>query len=213
MSTSLAAVCLALAWALLLPTLRTPSVQAAEPPQEIREHQGRKLAAFARDYDNSIKGPQKVDPQAFRLKIHGLVDQPQSLTYDQVLALPPARRVATMPCVEGWSEVLLYDGVRIMDLLARAGLKPRANNIIFRSADGYSTSLRLDYIQKKDALLGYRINGLVLDAKRGFPFQVVAEHQLGYKWAKWVVEIEASDQPFRGYWEQRGYPEDAHTDR
>jgi DMSO/TMAO reductase YedYZ molybdopterin-dependent catalytic subunit len=97
--------------------------------------------------------------------------------------------------------------------LARAGHQPRANNIIFRSADGYSTSLRLDYIKKSDALLGYRINGLALDAKRGYPFQVVAEHQLGYKWAKWVVEIEASDQPFKGYWEQRGYPEDAHTDR
>lgn len=213
MSVRLAAVRLFLA--ILSVTLLglAPPVRAGEAPQEIREHQGRHLAAFARDYDNSIQGPQKVDPQGLRLKIHGLVDKPLSLTYDQVLALPPVRRVVTMPCVEGWSEVLLYDGARIVDLLAQAGLKPQANNIIFRSVDGYSTSLRLDYIRKSDALLGHHINGLALDAKRGFPFQVVAEHQLGYKWAKWVTEIEASDQPFKGYWEQRGYPEDAHTDR
>lgn len=202
-----------LAVLLLAPSCLVPLARAGEAPQEIREYQGHHLAAFARDYDNSIQGPQKVDIKGFRLKIHGLVNKPLSLTYDQVLALPPVRRVVTMPCVEGWSEVLLYDGVRILDLLAQAGLKPQANNIIFRTVEGYSTSLRLDYIRKSDALLGHHINGLVLDAKRGFPFQVVAEHQLGYKWAKWVVEIEASDQPFKGYWEQRGYPEDAHTDR
>lgn len=213
MSVHLAVVPRCLVVLLLTALCLVPSARSADNAQEIREHQGQRLAPFDRDYDNSIKGPQKLDPQAYRLKVHGLVDQPQSLTLDQVLALPAVRRVVTMPCVEGWSEVLLYDGVRIMDLLARAGIKPQANNIIFRSADGYSTSLRLDYIRKSDALLGHRINGLALDAKRGFPFQVVAEHQLGYKWAKWVMEIEASDQPYKGYWERRGYPEDAHTDR
>lgn len=213
MPTSFAVACLALAGALLGPSLLAPPARAAQTPQEIRQYQDHHLAAFDRDYDNSIRGPQKVDPKTYRLQVRGLVDQPLSLTYDQVLALPPVRRVVTMPCVEGWSEVLLYDGVRLVELLAQAGIKPTANNIIFRTVEGYSTSLSLDYIRKNDALLGYRINGLILDAKRGYPFQVVAEHQLGYKWAKWVVEIEASDQPFKGYWEQRGYPEDAHTDR
>jgi len=193
------------------PAPAAPAPSAAEP--EIREHQGRQLAAFDRAYDNSIKGPQKVDRQNFRLRVRGLVERPLELTYEQVLALPSARRVVTMPCVEGWSETLLYDGARVADILAQAGLKPGAKFVVFRAADGYDSALSLVYIAKADALLGHRINGRTLDANRGFPFQVVAEHMLGYKWVKWVVELEVTDKPHQGYWEKRGYPDDARTDR
>lgn len=206
--------CLALL-ALIVPA--SPAALAAAKPvpaePEIREYQGHHLAAFDRAYDNSIKGPQKVDRQKFRLKVHGLVNKPLELTYDQVLALPAVRRVVTMPCVEGWSETLLYDGTRVSDLLASAGLKPEAKYVIFRAAEGYDSALSLAYINKADVLLGYRINGRTLDANRGFPFQVVAERMLGYKWVKWVVAVEVTDRPHQGYWEKRGYPDDAHTDR
>lgn len=194
-----------------------PAALAADKPAtaepEIREYQGRHLAAFDRSYDNSIKGPQRVDRAKFKLKVRGLVDKPLELTYDQVLALPAVRRVVVMPCVEGWSETLLYDGARVADLLAKAGLKPEAKYVVFHAAEGYDSALSLDYIQKADVLLGYKINGRTLDAMRGFPFQVVAEHMLGYKWVKWVVEVEVVGQPHQGYWEKRGYPDDARTDR
>jgi len=58
----------------------------------------------------------------------------------------------------------------------------------------------------KNLLLAYEMNGVLLPSERGFPFQVVAEDKLGYKWAKWVTEIElSSDDGYRGYWEERGY--------
>jgi len=78
--------------------------------------------------------------------------------------------------------------------------------VIFYAADGYSTSLPLDYIEDRDILLAYSMNGVTLPAERGFPFQLVAEDRWGYKWIKWVTRIEVSDDPsYRGYWEKRGF--------
>jgi len=78
--------------------------------------------------------------------------------------------------------------------------------IIFRAHDGYSTSLPASFIRDNDILMAYRMNGVELPAERGFPFQLVAEEKWGYKWIKWITEIEVSDDTsFEGYWESRGY--------
>jgi DMSO/TMAO reductase YedYZ molybdopterin-dependent catalytic subunit len=184
-----------------------PSVWSAE--REIREYQGKRLDPFDRAYDNSIKGPQRVDIKAYRLKVTGLVQAPQSLTYQEVLRLPVVKRAITLYCVEGWNERLLFEGVRLADLLALAKPQKGVRFIIFYAADGYSSSLTYDYATRLDIMLAAKINGRVLDAKRGFPFQVVAESKLGYKWVKWVTRIELSDKPYKGFWEQRGYDNEA----
>ncbi|MFH1036020.1 MAG: molybdopterin-dependent oxidoreductase [Pseudomonadota bacterium] len=197
-----------------LPLLGPIMARAEAPlPGELTEYQGQKLSPFDRLYDNSIKGPQKVDGKAFRLSVSGLVDKPLSLSYEEVLALPSQTRLANLPCVEGWDEKLLFQGVPVLELLSMAGTKPRGDTVIFRSAEGYSSALPLEFVKKARVLLAYKINGLTLDAKRGFPLQVVAEHKLGYKWVKWVVAVELSDQPHLGYWEKRGYPDAAETPR
>jgi len=68
----------------------------------------------------------------------------------------------------------------------------------------------LDYIVNNDIILGYKINGVTLTPETGYPFILVAEDKWGYKWAKWITKIEISDnQDFRGYWESRGYSNDA----
>ncbi len=184
--------------------------------REIRQFQGTRLSPFHRDYDNAVETPSErmVDPKAYCLEVVGLVKRPLHLTYEQVLALPHQKRLVRMPCVEGWGETLLYEGVRLKDLLARAGVEPGATTVIFHTAGGrYRSSLSLAYVEKADVLLGFRINGLTLDQKRGFPFQVVAPHKLGYKWVKWVSRIQVSDKPFAGYWERRGYSNQADTPR
>jgi len=117
--------------------------------------------------------------------------------------------VVTMPCVEGWDERLLYEGVLLSDIFALAQPKAGAAYAAFFAADGYSSALPLKYLQDSKALLGFKINGLVLDEKRGFPFQVVAEKKLGYKWVKWVTRIELKEKAYLGYWEKRGYDDKA----
>lgn len=178
---------------------------------EVTSYKGKDLDRVASEPENSIKGPQHVDLTSYRLAVDGLVSQPTSLTYEQVLALPAFQKVTTLNCVEGWSKTYLWTGARLTDLIAQAGGPAAgANTVIFWCKDGYSTSLPLDYIKQRQILLAYGMNGATMPAERGFPFQVVAEDRLGYKWAKWVDRIElGSDPDFRGYWEQRGYDNSA----
>ena len=180
--------------------------QEAAKAVELREYKGEKLDPITSFRENSIKGPLRVDIKAYRLKVGGLVDKPLSLASDEVLARPAESRVVTVHCVEGWHVKILWEGVSLAALIDEAGAKTSANTVIFRSADGYSTSVPLAYIRQKNILLAFKMNGLTLPKERGFPFEVVAEAKWGYKWAKWIETIELSDDPnFRGYWESRGY--------
>lgn len=173
---------------------------------EVREYEGKDLSSVTDFRENSIKGPQVVPIDTYRLAVKGLVEEPLSLTYDQVIDRTPYKKVVTLNCVEGWSVDILWEGVKLEDLLKQAGYDETASTIIFRCYDGYSTSLPADFIRDNDILFAYRMNGLNLPTERGYPFQVVAEDKWGYKWAKWVTEIEVSDNAdFEGYWEQRGY--------
>jgi len=187
------------------------AVTVAHAEREIREYEGKQFAPFDRAYDNSINGPQKVDIARYRLQVTGLVRSPQSLTYQDVLKLPAVKRAVTLHCIEGWDEHLLFEGVRLADLFALAKPKKGVTTVIFYAADGYSSSLSFNDVTRLDLMLAAKINGRVLDAKRGFPFQVVAESKWGYKWVKWVTRIELSDKPYKGYWEQRGYDNEANV--
>jgi len=173
---------------------------------EVSSYKGKPLDTVASEPENSIKGPQDIERSAYRLSVTGKVVKPLELTYAQVRAMPSFQKVTTLNCVEGWSKTYLWQGVRIRDLLEKAGYSQDAKTVIFTSYDGYSTSLPLDYVVSRNLLLAYAMNGREIPPERGFPFQVVAEDRLGYKWAKWVTGIEVSDDAnYRGYWEQRGY--------
>ena len=177
---------------------------------EIREYQGVRLDPAIGPRDNSISGIQEVDLSTYQLQLTGLVDKPVSYTYEQVLEKEKAQRLITLYCVEGWQATVLWEGVRINDLLVDAGIKDDATVVIFHCVDGYTTSMPLTVIKDKDMLLAYSANGVSLPASMGFPFIVVAEDRLGYKWARWVNKIELSnDESYKGYWEKRGYSNDA----
>ena len=177
---------------------------------EVRQYQGKRLDSVGDLRENSIKGPQDVPLDDYRLKVIGEVDKPLELTYDEVIDRQQYKKVVTLNCVEGWSVDILWEGVRLADLLEQAGYDPNAKTVIFRCYDGYSTSLPLKTVVDRDLLFAYKMNGIDLPTERGYPFQVVAEDHWGYKWAKWVTEIEVSnDEDFRGYWESRGYENDA----
>jgi len=173
---------------------------------EIRQYQGQNLSAVGDMPETDIAGPPQVSLGTYRLKVSGLVDSPLELTYDQVLGFEHLSRVVTLHCVEGWDATILWEGVRIEDILAAAGVRDGAPVVIFHAADGYTSSLPLAFIQANVILLAFKMNGLTLPAEHGFPFQVVAESKWGYKWVKWVDGIElSSDTSYRGYWESRGY--------
>jgi DMSO/TMAO reductase YedYZ molybdopterin-dependent catalytic subunit len=165
-----------------------------ESSVEIREYHGTNLSAVTAVKNNAATVP-PVSLDSYRLRITGLVATPLELTYDQVLAATHYAKVVTLFCVDGWSATILWEGVRVEDLLAQAGILEGAQSIIFRALDGYASPLSLALIRKDHILLASRMNGLALSPERGFPFQVVAESQWGYHWVKWVNEIEVSTKP------------------
>ncbi len=175
-------------------------------PGEVREYRGANLSSIEDFRENSIKGPQEVDIDEYRLRIHGRVGKPLSLTYDEVLDRKTYDKVVQLDCVEGWSVAIWWQGVLLSDLLEQADADMSSKIVIFRAVDGYSTSLPLDYLRRKRILLASKMNGVVLPPERGYPFQLVAEDRWGYKWIKWVTDIEVSnDTAFKGYWESRSY--------
>ena len=181
---------------------------------EIDQYQGARLDPAIGPRDNSIKGIQQVDIASYALSIGGLVNQPVELSYNQVRALDAHERLITLYCVEGWEATILWKGVLLDELIAMAGVKPEAVTVIFGSVDGYTTSLPLQTIKDKALILAYAANGLDLPPAMGYPFIVVAEDKLGYKWARWVNSIILSDDAdYKGYWEQAGYPNEAELPR
>lgn len=177
---------------------------------EIKNYKGTDLSSINDLRENSIKGPQYVDIAKYRLKIDGQVAEPVELTYKEILKGTKYKKVVKLYCVEGWDVTVLWEGFLMTDILDKAGVLPSARTVIFYSADGFLTSLPLRTIVERQMILAYKMNGVILPAERGYPFQLVAEDKLGYKWAKWVTHIELSDNVhFRGYWESRGYSDEA----
>jgi DMSO/TMAO reductase YedYZ molybdopterin-dependent catalytic subunit len=180
---------------------------------EIREYEGKDLSSINDFRENSIKGPQYISQDDYRLEIVGMVEKPLSLSYDEVLDRDQFKKVVTLHCVEGWDATILWEGVLIQDLLDEAGVMDGARIAIFHAEDGYTSSLPLDEIRDYELLLAHKMNGVTLPPERGFPFQVVAESKWGYKWVKWVTAIELSDDAeYQGTWEKRGYNNDGDID-
>jgi DMSO/TMAO reductase YedYZ molybdopterin-dependent catalytic subunit len=182
---------------------------------EILNYKGEKLSSIDSFRENSIKGPQYINIEKYKLKIYGLVENEKSYTYEEILnKFKKYEKVTTLYCVEGWSARVLWEGILVRDLLNDVGIKDNAKILIFHAFDGYTTSLAIDYFYKNDILIAYKINGVTLPPERGFPFQLVAEDKWGYKWIKWITGIEISDNlDYRGYWEERGFSNEGDLDK
>ena len=184
-------------------------------PVEIREYEGVELSSADDLRENSIKGPQHVDIESYQLKISGLVENPRSYTYDEVINnYQHYKKVVTLDCVEGWSVTILWEGMLVRELIEQSSPLPDAKVVIFHAYDGYTTSFPIDYIMDNDIIMAYKMNDVTLPAERGFPFQLVAESKWGYKWIKWITEIELSDDVnYQGFWESRGYSNTGDLDK
>ena len=150
-----------------------------------------------------------IDKETYTLGITGLVDSPLTFTFDDILSMEAEERLVALPCVEGWTETALWKGTRLAPLLEEAGVLEEADNVVFSSPGGYTTSLTLEDIAQTDPLLVYGANGEMLPHEQGYPLRLVVPDRLGYKWIKWVTSIEVISGEYEGYWESRGYSNEA----
>jgi hypothetical protein len=157
----------------------------------------------------SIDGTPQINVTAWALKVEGQVDHPLTFTYANFTALTNATLVAKLQCVDGPSGTASWTGIPLNSILAMAGVRPGAMDVVFYGADGYTSSLAWPTENKSDVLLAFAMNGESLSPVQGFPVRVVAPNELGYKWVKWVYRIDVVDYDYKGYWESRGWSDNA----
>jgi len=155
------------------------------------------------------------EPATWRLKIGGMVEQPQELSYDALRSLPQARQTSVFHCVTGWTvNGVHWRGVRFEDLLAAAKPLPGAHALQFVSAEKpYVDYLSLNQAMLPDVMLAWEMDGKPLLQEHGAPVRVVIPDMYGYKNVKWVAEINLVRAAGVGYWEQYGYDNDAWVGR
>lgn len=154
----------------------------------------------------------------WRLRLTGMVERPFELTYDELLAMPLHEQYVTIACVS--NEVgghlvgnALWRGVRLKELLARAGVDPAATQIVGRSVDGFTvgfpTVWALD--DAREPLVAVGMNGEPLPADHGFPARLIVPGLYGYVSAtKWLTEIELTTlDAFDAYWVPLGWAKEA----
>ncbi len=145
-------------------------------------------------------------PGAFRLKVHGEVEQPFELDFQQLLAMPQVELKLDVHCVTGWSVFdALWKGVKFTDLAARATLKPSARHVIFEAANGYTTNVPLNDAMQPNVLVAHRLDDAPLGRAHGAPVRDVVPQLYFWKSAKWLTGIRFVTRDEPGYWEKRGY--------
>ncbi|WOE74504.1 molybdopterin-dependent oxidoreductase [Alterisphingorhabdus coralli] len=147
------------------------------------------------------------------LIIDGLVENPLDLTLEQVRAMPSQTQITRHDCVEGWSAIGKWTGVRLSHLLEQAKLKPEARYLVFHCADRlygvpYYESIDLIDAHHPQTILAWALNDEPLPIGNGAPLRLRVERQLGYKHAKYVVRIEAVSTLGGVYGGKGGYWED-----
>ncbi|WP_326719177.1 molybdopterin-dependent oxidoreductase [Streptomyces sp. NBC_00243] len=162
--------------------------------------------------DTALTVPQ-MEPKDWRLRVHGRVKRPLTLTYEQLLARPMVERYITLACVsnEVGGELVgnaRWLGVPIKDLLDEVEPDGGADQVVSRSVDGYTAGTPTAALRDgRDALLAVGMNGEPLPVEHGFPVRMVVPGLYGYVSAtKWLTELELSRfSDFSAYWVRRDY--------
>jgi DMSO/TMAO reductase YedYZ molybdopterin-dependent catalytic subunit len=181
---------------------------------------------------NHFPVPQ-LDAAAWRLRLHGAFARPRELTYDALRALPTRSLLATLECAgngraalqpaaegEQWqfgaASTAEWTGAPLALVLAEAGLTDQAHYLTITGADGgdvpaagrairYQRGLSREQALRPDVLLAYAMNGEPLPPNHGFPVRLLVPGWYGMASVKWVVDIEAGAEPFRGFYQADRY--------
>jgi len=148
----------------------------------------------------------KFDRERWDLRVFGLVADPVTISYDQLLELPTTRIVADIHCVTSWSKLdTIWEGALFRDLLKMVEVKPEAMFVMVHCEQGFTTNVPLDVLMDDDVLLAYRYSDLPLTPEHGYPLRLVVPKKYFWKSAKWVRGLEMMAQDRLGFWEVRGY--------
>ena len=152
----------------------------------------------------------KSDLAKWSFQVFGLVENALTFDYEQLRALPAAEVTADIHCVTGWSRLGdTWKGVPIKEILDRARPLPEARYVMAHCDHGYTTSVPLDVLADDDVMLCYGWNGADLTPEHGWPLRLLIPKKYFWKSAKWLRGLEFMARNRLGFWEQRGYHDEA----
>lgn len=162
----------------------------------------------------SYSQTQDVDIRSWRLRIDGLVEKPYTLTYEEITRMPEVSEYVTLECIgNGVGGDLignaLWTGIPLKVILEKAMVKASAKDLVLHGADGYTDSIPLKRAMSDYNLLAYKMNGVDLPKDHGYPLRLVVPGIYGMKNVKWLERIELVDWDYKGYWERRGWSDEA----
>jgi DMSO/TMAO reductase YedYZ molybdopterin-dependent catalytic subunit len=162
---------------------------------------------------SSLKPTVHAEPTAseWQLTITGLVEHPLNLPLTELAAMPQTTVNAAIICVDYPGYVVTegnWKGVNLWLLLETAGVSPDAVKVAFYASDGFTTDLTLETAMREDVILAYEKDDVPLSEK----LRLVVPGKWGYKWISQVASIELVDYDFKGFWESRGYSDEANID-
>lgn len=176
------------------------------PDQEATD----RLLRWGIDHPGITSTNPQLKLETYTLTIDGEVENPVKLSWNDFMKLPKVVSVSDFYCVEGWSVLdCKWEGVRISDIEKLVKPKDVAKAVTFECADSYTTSLFREELYGDDVLLAYKLNGEVLEEGYGFPVRLVVPNKYAYKSALWVVHLRFTRGKELGFWERRGYSDNA----
>ncbi len=151
----------------------------------------------------------------WQFRIFGLVDNPRTLTWSEFLDMPRKVQVSNFYCITGWTVYnATFEGIPLAQLLAGAGVQPEARFVKLYSGDGiYTSALSLEQARMKDVMVAVLLDGEPIPSDLGGPARLIVPEMYAYKGVKWLNAIELIHEPHIGYWESRGYANDAWVNR
>jgi DMSO/TMAO reductase YedYZ molybdopterin-dependent catalytic subunit len=158
--------------------------------------------------------PPSVNSGTWSLKVSGLVVNPLTITYSQLLAMDPVEQYNTLECVSNdvggdLISTAKWTGVMLKDILAQAGVQPGATYVVFRATDGYDVGIPMDKAMLDATILAYQMNGVPLPTEHGYPARMIVPGYYGMMNCKWVTSIELVSETFLGYWQNLGWKNEA----
>jgi DMSO/TMAO reductase YedYZ molybdopterin-dependent catalytic subunit len=155
-----------------------------------------------------------VMASTWRLTVKGLVAKPLEIKYMELTNMSSIEEFATLECVSNKLDgdlisTAVWKGVRLKDILEKAQLMPHAKYIVFRCYDGYDVGIPLERGLSEGTILAYDMNGASLTAEHGYPVRAIVPGLYGMMNPKWITEIELVDGIYEGYWQRKGWANNA----
>lgn len=157
--------------------------------------------------------PQGVTRENYQLLVEGLVENaPLVFSFEQIEQMPFTSANTRLTSVSGWSVRADFQGVKFSDFLKFVKPQPEAEYVEFESFGKYTTCIPLTELKKDNCLICYKVNGEYLEIEYGGPVRLIVPHLWGYKSIKGLHKIIFSREYESGYWEERGYSDEAHIE-